>query len=270
MKLKNINKIYVAGDFHGEIDIEKLNVNNFPEQKELEGTNILIQVGDFGFIWKNEEEHKRLKSIYEAPSIIPTKKEDRTEKWWLNWLDKKNFFTLFIGGNHENYNRLEKYPLIDFCGGKAAQISTKVFYLQNGYIYDFDGLKFWMFGGATSIDKDNRIEGLSWWPQEIPSYSQMQFGLDQLKENNYQIDYIITHTLPKLMIERYAQSNLGGNFHEKAKLNYVFPCPVSSYLNNVFEVMRGRYKRWYAGHFHFDAPLDENITVLYQTIRNIK
>lgn len=258
----NINQIYVVGDLHGEMEIGKLNTKNFPEQKTMTGTNLIIQVGDFGLVWKNEEQHKRLHSIYEAPQIIPEKRADKTEKYWLDWLDRKPFYTLFIAGNHENYDRLEKYPLIDFHGGKAAQISKKVFYLKNGYVYDFGGLKFWMFGGATSIDISHRREGVSWWRQEASSYKEMQFGLDNLRQHNYKVDYVITHTLPKIIMEIEIYKSY---FGEKN----LYPCPVSSYLSNVFEAIKDNYIAWFAGHFHFDEELVKNIYVLYNKIRCI-
>ena len=30
------------------------------------------------------------------------------EKYWLNWLNERNFTTLFVDGNHENFERLWK------------------------------------------------------------------------------------------------------------------------------------------------------------------
>lgn len=269
MKLKDINKIFVCGDLHGEIDINTLNTTNFPEQKNLDGVNVVIQCGDFGLVWANKEIHQRMHSIYESPSIVTSNRErsrNKTEKHWLDWLDQKPFYTLFIGGNHENYNQLEKYPLIDFCGGKAAQISAKVFYLQNGYVYDFDGRSFWMFGGATSIDKAWRIEGITWWRQEIPEYKQMQFGLDNLRDNNYKVDYIITHTLPNEIIKYYASNQMSDDFTVKLSVN----CPVSTFLDNVLDVMKDNYIQWYTGHFHCDKEMVKNITVLYKKVRCIK
>lgn len=269
MELENINHIFIAGDLHGDIDINTLNTTNFPEQKDLEGTNILFQSGDFGLVFDAKEtKHKRMHSIYEAPEIVSgnISTRSKTEKYWLDWLDRKPFYTLFIGGNHENYDRLEKFPLIDFHGGKAAQISKKVFYLKNGYVYDFAGLKFWMFGGATSIDKDWRIEGISWWRQEIPSYKEMQFGLDNLKDHNYKVDYIITHTIPNEIIRYYAINKMSDDFTVKLSVN----CPVSTFLDNVLDAMKEKYIQWYAGHFHCDIEMVKNITILYKNVRCIK
>jgi len=266
--IENINKIFVCGDLHGEIDIGTLNVNNFPEQKELTDNNILLQVGDFGLVFDAKNvRHKRMHSVYEAPEIVSgnISKRSKQEAHWLKWLDEKPFYTLFIGGNHENYDRLEKFPLIDFHGGKAAQISEKVFYLKNGYIYDFGGKKFWMFGGATSIDKQWRIEGITWWRQEIPSYKEMQFGLDNLRDANYKVDYIITHTLPNEIIKYYANNKMSDDFTVKLSVN----CPVSTFLDNVLEIMKDNYIHWYTGHFHCDKELVKNITILYKQVRQL-
>lgn len=241
--IENINEIYVCGDLHGDINISKINVKNFPQQKSMIGNNILLQAGDFGLIWNREK--------------------DKTEEYWLDWLDEKNFYTLFIAGNHENYDRLEKYPLIDFHGGKAAQISEKVFYLKNGYIYNLNGIKIWMFGGAYSVDKDWRVEGVSWWPQEIPSYKEMQFGLDNLQ--NTEIDYIVTHTLPKTIVEM-SSKYVGDIFYEKG----VYPCAVQSFLDNVLQLKMHKYKKWFTGHFHIDVNLSNDITILNDEIIKIK
>ncbi|MCK9541102.1 MAG: metallophosphoesterase [Novosphingobium sp.] len=250
--LKDIQCMFVTGDLHGEIDIHKLTSHNWKKlvQEELTGVNILFQTGDFGLVWEPEQ--------------------SKVEEYWLDWLDSKPFYTLFIAGNHENYDRLERFPLIEFHGGKAAQISEKVYYLKNGYVYDFDGKKFWMFGGATSIDKHRRVMGRSWWQQEIPTYTEMMFGLSQLEAVNHKVDYIITHTLPKTVLESNRNKDLGGNFLEKIRINSIYPCPVAAYLDNILEKVRGKYKHWYTGHFHFDCEVIENITVLYQNIERIK
>ena len=41
--------IYVTGDTHANIDIEKLNTTKFPQQKTLTKDDYLIICGDFGF-----------------------------------------------------------------------------------------------------------------------------------------------------------------------------------------------------------------------------
>ncbi len=78
--------IWVTGDIHG--DPSRLSSRSFDEQEFFEKQDeiFLIILGDFGLVWNRE-------------------KENSHEKWWLNWLEDKPFTTLFIDGNHENYDR---------------------------------------------------------------------------------------------------------------------------------------------------------------------
>lgn len=235
--IKENSKIFVCGDIHGHHDINKLSNKNWPEQKNLSEHDILIQVGDFGLIW----------------NYIP----DDTEKYWLKWLDNKKYYTLFIAGNHDNFHRLNTYPLVDFYGGLASQISEKVFYLKNGYVYNFGGRLFWLFGGAESIDKQYRIPYISWWPEEASNITEMNLGLDNLKKYNFEVDYIITHTVPSICLP--------------SLVNCAYNDVVSNYLNNIYELTRNKYKSWYCGHFHVDLELKNyNITILYDNIKQIK
>ena len=77
--------IWITGDIHGEIDISKISGKKWPEGKALSKNDYLIICGDFGFLW------------YEQP--------DKTEEWWIDWLNQRSWTTLFIDGNHENHYR---------------------------------------------------------------------------------------------------------------------------------------------------------------------
>ena len=77
--------IYITGDIHGDIDIRKLNYKNFPDQRTLSRLDYVIICGDFGFPWGYQNRTG----------------ENAEDSYWLNWLDRKPFTTLFIDGNHE-------------------------------------------------------------------------------------------------------------------------------------------------------------------------
>ena len=123
--------IYITGDTHIPIDVEKLNTRNFPEQKTMTKDDFVIICGDFGGVWDDS-------------------KEDR---YWLKWLNEKKFTTLFVDGNHENFDLLYQYEIVDFMGGKARQIMPSVFHLMRGEIYEIAGKKLFTMGGAASHDK---------------------------------------------------------------------------------------------------------------------
>ena len=123
--------IYITGDCHS--DFTRFSTKKFPVQKDMTKNDYVIICGDFGGVWNY---------MYENTS----------EKYWLDWLNDKNFTTLFVDGNHENFTRLYEYPIKQWCGGKVHKIRDSVFHLMRGEIYNIDGKKFFTFGGASSHD----------------------------------------------------------------------------------------------------------------------
>lgn len=119
--------IYITGDIHGSP--ERLGVHSFYEQKEMTRDDIVIICGDFGMVWEESG-------------------ESASEQYWLKWLEDKPFTTLFVCGNHENFDRLYQYPVKEWHGGKVHEIRPHVLHLMRGEVFDIEGLKFFAFGGA--------------------------------------------------------------------------------------------------------------------------
>ena len=78
--------IYITGDCH--LDYHKFNIKNFPEQKDFSQNDYIIICGDFDY-WDESSE----------------------QKFWIKWLSNKPFTILFIDGNHENFDLLNKLPI---------------------------------------------------------------------------------------------------------------------------------------------------------------
>ena len=97
--------IYITGDCHREY--RRFNTQNFPEQKEMTKEDYVIVCGDFGGVWSFE-------------------KEDKEEKHLLDWLEEKPFTTLYVDGNHENFDRLYGYPIENWQGGYVHKIRPSV------------------------------------------------------------------------------------------------------------------------------------------------
>ena len=213
--------IYITGDTHGRNSITKLNVDNFPEQQEMTKEDVIIICGDFGVIWKDDSEMK----------------------YWLNWLDKKNFTTLFVDGNHENFNLLYQYPVVDKYDGKVGKINDSVFHLKRGQVYDIQGKTFLTFGGARSHDKAFRTEFVSWWKEEEPTYEEATRAIKAIEECPKNIDFVITHSSP------YTVSN--------ELVRYAYDDPTEVQLNvimNKLEEYKHNY-HWYYGHYHLDRDI---------------
>ena len=128
--------IYVTGDCHQ--NFERFNASIFPEQNDMTKDDYVIICGDFGGVWNKDEESKE-------------------ETMLMDWLDCKSFTTLFVDGNHENFDRLYEYPVEEWHGGKVHKIRPSVIHLMRGQVFDIEGASFFTFGGATSHDIDGGI-----------------------------------------------------------------------------------------------------------------
>lgn len=158
--------IYLTGDLHGDLEDSRLDFFN-----TLKEDDILICLGDFGYNWsKYTLEHFNLPCL-----------------------------TLSVLGNHENYNFMNTYKVEKLFGGKVRKLKDRVYFLLNGELYNIEGNKFLVFGGADSIDKLYRTPYVSWWPDEIPTQEDFQKALSNIR-NSDNIDYFLTHTCPTKLL----------------------------------------------------------------------
>jgi predicted phosphodiesterase len=124
--------IYITGDTHGEFK-HRFNMENFPEQKEMSKDDYVLICGDFGGVWD-------------------VGWESTHEKHWLDWFEERSYTLLFIDGNHENFDRLNGYPVKMWHGGKVHELRPHVLHLMRGQIFEIDRKKIFTFGGASSHD----------------------------------------------------------------------------------------------------------------------
>lgn len=225
--------LYFTGDTHMPINIHKLSTKCFPDAKIMTKNDYVIICGDFGGVWNNSPE----------------------ELYWRKWLDNKPFTTLFIDGNHENHPMLQTFPEIEFCGGRAHQISKSVIHLMRGQVFTIDNTTIFTMGGASSTDKESRKEGVSWWSEELPNQAEMDEGLKNLAKHNNQVDLIVTHTAPiqfQTMLQQYFP-------HQQDSLEI--------YLDYIYRNVSFKY--WYFGHFHQERKLTDG-TCLYNIVERYR
>lgn len=223
--------IYITGDTHKYLDIGKLNTKNFPKQKDMTRSDYIIICGDFGCVWDNSPD----------------------DMHWRDWHNEKNYTTLFIDGNHENFDLLEKYEVVEWNGGKVQFIKDNVIHLMRGQVYEIDGKKVFTMGGGDSIDKISRIRGRSWWEQEQPSHEEYLEAMDNLNRHNWGVDYVITHTTSMK------------NMKEMCYIKEDTP------LNDFFGILQEKltYRHWYFGHFHEDIRIDKRHTAVFDKVLRI-
>lgn len=222
---KGEKMIYITGDTHIPIDIHKLNSKNFSPAGE---DNYLIICGDFGGVWDGGAE----------------------DKYWQKWLGEKNFTTLFVDGNHENFDMLEALPEKELFGGRVHCINDKVFHLMRGQIFTIEGKSFFTLGGARSHDRGYRVAGISWWKQELPTQQELDLATQRLEAANWQVDYVITHCAPYSV-----QSMIKPEYDTDILIDY---------LGEIKEKLS--YKKWFFGHYHTDSSLDPKHRALYNDI----
>lgn len=248
--------IWITGNTHS--DFRRFSMNSFPEQRTMTKNDVVIIAGDFGGVWN-----------YDG--------ESSSERYWLNWLNDKPFTTVFVDGNHENFNRLYEYPVKKWNGGDVHEIRKSVLHLMRGEIFNIEGKKFWVFGGASSHDindgildweKDHdkikewnrdpyklfRIRNMSWWEQELPTQKEMDHGYQQLENAGYKVDYIVTHCPPASILEI-----MGRGMYDQDVL--------TEYLEGV--ISKTDFTKLFFGHMHEDIQINDKCIGLYKQIIRI-
>jgi hypothetical protein len=223
--------LYFTGDIHGGIDIRKLSTAGLTAQSVAPTEDdFLVICGDFGLVWN--------------------KRQNSEERYWLRWLAKKPWTTLFVDGNHENFDRLNALPVEEWHGGLVHPVHEKVLHLMRGQAYDVCGMSLFAMGGARSTDKAWRKEGISWWPQEMPSDEDFDRAEAALDAHGRTVDVVVTHCAPTMV---------------QYRLNRAFePDRMTDWLEHLRDTVS--FKRWYFGHYHLDRDFADGFSALYERI----
>lgn len=244
-----MSRLFVFGDTHGEeYDSKKITTKEWPESKELTKADVCIQLGDFGWVW----------------DILYTNKEQEN---YLDQLAGRRWTCAVLPGNHDNYDIIESLPMIEKWGGKVRVLKREatrdpinrgnptknrynpgeIYFLERGEIYTINGKTLWVMGGALSIDRDTRTMGITHWERELPSYKEMNYGMDNLDKVDWKVDYVLTHTCPVSIMVSLLK------IPYKSDIKY--KDPTSEYLQEVLK-NNIEFKGWHFGHFHKDVKSD--------------
>lgn len=215
--------IYITGDTHGS-------QNRFiysREEKNWKKDDIVFVCGDFGFLLENS----------------------LSEQMFLNDLETRPYTIAFIDGNHENFPALFSYPEERWCGGRVHRIRRNILHLMRGQVYTIQSKKIFTFGGGYSRDRVRRQLNVSYWEQELPNSSEYQEALKNLKEQNHQVDVVLTHTCPTEIVRKMGCSP---DAHEAELTGFL------EYL--MYEL---QFNQWFFGHWHRDEIVTDKFTAIY-------
>lgn len=245
--------IFITGDTHG--DFTRFNSSNFPEQKQMTKDDYVIISGDFG-IWQDTPR----------------------EQYWLAWLNAKPFTTLFVDGNHSNFDRLYQMPVSEWHDGQVHFVRDNVIHLMRGQVFEIAEKRFFTMGGAASHDISDgilepgdpnfthkrqaldrqralyRVNHVSWWKEEMPNEKEYETARRNLDACDWQVDYIITHCCPSSIVDI-----ISGGLYQ--------PDP----LTDFFEEVRNRcdFDYWFFGHYHDNRIIERKYIMLYEQIVEI-
>ncbi len=227
--------IFVTGDIHASYDIAKLSESRF-DTTGLTKDDYVIICGDFGLVWTNSA----------------------SEQYWMRWLEARPFTTLFVDGNHEGFSLLNSLPETTWHGGNVHQVSTTVFHLQRGQMYDIDGFRIFTMGGAASseYDRKHRVLGKTWFTEEVPCEQEREAALETLDNADWKCDFVITHCAPTSAAQGIAEHTDRLEIH-----------PMDEYTDWLQTIQdKLTYTHWFCGHYHIDAQIQDKATALYNRI----
>lgn len=228
---RNALMFILCGDTHATFDLPKVTKYFYEHRGEFSEDDYLIILGDVqvcGFDRESEKETRE--TLCNLPVTV-----------------------LFIDGNHENFDKLNSYPMTIWNGGKVHIIEKNIKHLMRGQVFDIDGTTFFTFGGAASIDRNIRSEGIDWFKEEIPNEEEYAEGLANLKKHGKRVDYILSHTAP---YEVAACMGYGEKTDSEIELR--------KYLQSIADSVD--FTSWYFGHFHEDTEIEGVFFCLYDEI----
>ncbi len=228
--------IYVTGDTHGAKDFYKL---LSPSLSGLTKNDYVIICGDIGVLF-NPLEAAHYINLY---SYLP-------------------FTVLFVDGNHENFDLLNSFPIQEWNGGKIHKISSSVFHLMRGQVFEIEEKKFFTFGGALSFDKSRRLENISWWKDEMPTAADYSEAVKNLSRHDNTVDYIISHDCPASYMTDVAK------YSEKLKHEGIIVSDSNMYLQEILKVVL--FKRWFFAHYHIDQQFKRRIECVFKNLILLK
>lgn len=209
--MKLFGDICVMGDTHSEIGAIRYWINHIDIPN-------LIHVGDSIAGWQEYEQE-----------IVKIGSE----------LNKKGKYAYFIHGNHQDPNSFDNR----IYGGQYGGIQ----FVKDGSILESNKYgNIFCVGGATSVDRQDRIENLDYWKDEVFS--------SILPPKNISINHIITHTsFPEVtgmpiyapIVLNYA-ANDADLIHDIMMEAQI----VKNWIDALIDSGNHNIKSWHYGHFH--------------------
>lgn len=227
--------IYITGDTHRDFD----RVFKFCEANNTNINDILIILGDAGINYYCDKRDVNLKKEL---SELPV--------------------TLFcVHGNHEERPFMLGYKEKEWHDGVVyyEEEYPNLIFAKDGEIYDFNGKKTVVIGGAYSIDKNCRlINYLPWFENELPTNQIKRYVEGQLDKCDWSVDYVFSHTVPVKYEPVWAFiPGINQKLVDKS---------MEKWLQQIADKLK--YEKWFAGHYHVESQ-EGPIRIMFNNIEKL-
>lgn len=230
--------IYFTGDVHGNIKgllyrLDRMKIPHTPDQ-------IIVLLGDVCVNYlQNTQDYVNKKRLQDSG---------------------RTYFC--IHGNHEmRPENIASYQeqLGNFGRVYVEQEFPNIQFAIDGELYNLEGYKTLVLGGAYSVDKYYRLEcGARWFADEQTTTERREVIL----ENSYtfgQLDLVLSHTCPY----SWQPTDLF--------LNGLDQSTVDNSMEKWLEQIETRldYRHWLFAHFHADRVINDKVTMLFESVISI-
>lgn len=217
--------VYYTGDIHGEVR----KVCDFILKNNLTSDDVIVILGDVGINYFGND------------------KGDAQRKKILN---KCNVPILCVHGNHEmRPESIETYQETEWNGSIVylEEDYPNLLFAKDGEIYDLDGRKNIVIGGAYSVDKFHRLAmGAHWFSDEQPSEEIKNRVVAKLESVDWKVDAVLSHTCPY----KYRPTETFLPFINQDTVDN----STELWLDEIEDKLQ--YSKWLCGHWHIDKKTD--------------
>lgn len=211
-------QVVFAGDWHGNVLWATSRIQSIGSS----GVTTILHVGDFG-VWPGASGNRYLQAV-----------ENTCARYGVD--------ILITPGNHEDWARLttlwanSKRRDTETGAALPVQLTDHVQVLPRGHRFVIDGTSFLSFGGAASVDKHLRTEGVDWWPEEMPAEADVESAI----ADGF-VDVLITHDTPEPQwCVPAVRETLTRNPHGWPQDSLTWAAVSRARVNRVFETVQPR------------------------------
>lgn len=216
--------VYITGDLHGRCE----KIERFIFDMRPKATDTFIILGDVGANYYSGKKDKAFKELLERHKID----------------------MLCIHGNHENRpQNISTYKTKVWNGGLVwyEDEYPHLLFAKDGEIYTIEGKRYFVIGGAYSVDKFYRIERhYAWWEDEQPS-DEIKRYVEEQAEKVQSVDFVLTHTCPL----KYVPHETFLSFIDQSTVDN----STEIWLDKIEEALN--YTAWFCGHWHIEKRIDK-------------